>query len=168
MKTTAEIYQQLHTQFGEQLILRIEANNFEPYVVVAQEGLAEVASFLFSTEGLYFDFLSCLTAVDNGVEAATMEVIYHLFSIPYQHKLCMKTIVARSTQAEGTLPSVPSVSHIWRAANWHEREAYDLLGIEFIGHPDMRRILLPSDWEGHPLRKDYTHQEKYHGIRVAY
>ncbi|HAI76228.1 MAG TPA: NADH-quinone oxidoreductase subunit C, partial [Microscillaceae bacterium] len=123
---------------------------------------------LFSTEGLYFDFLSCLTAVDNGVEAATMEVIYHLFSIPYQHKLCIKTIVSRSTPTEGTLPSVPSVSHIWRTANWHEREAYDLLGIEFIGHPDMRRILLPSDWEGYPLRKDYTHQEKYHGIRVAY
>ena len=117
---------------------------------------------LHRTEGLYFDFLSCLTGLDNGPEAATMEVIYHLASVPYNYQLAVKVTVDREN------PEVDSVSDIWKSANWHEREAYDLLGIRFRNHPDLRRILLPADWEGFPLRKDYREQEKYHGIHVAY
>jgi NADH-quinone oxidoreductase subunit C len=65
-------------------------------------------------------------------------------------------------------PEVPSLSGIWKTADWHEREAYDFFGIQFTGHPNLTRILLPADWEGHPLRKDYVEQERYHGIKVKY
>ena len=65
-------------------------------------------------------------------------------------------------------PEVDSVVDFWRTAEWHEREAFDLIGVKFLGHPDLRRILLPADWEGHPLRKDYQHQEYYRGIKVEY
>jgi len=66
------------------------------------------------------------------------------------------------------LPTISTLSHIWRTANWHEREAFDLMGLWFESHPDLRRILLPADWQGHPLRKDYENMETYHGIKVAY
>jgi NADH-quinone oxidoreductase subunit C len=91
-----------------------------------------------------------------------MEVIYTLYSIPNHFTLHLRVVLDR------TLPSVSSVSSIWRTADWHEREAFDLLGIQFSGHSDLRRILLPEDWEGHPLRKDYVEQSKYHGIQVKY
>jgi NADH-quinone oxidoreductase subunit C len=91
-----------------------------------------------------------------------MEVIYNLYSIPYNHHLTVKVMLDRAE------PAVESLTAIWKTADWHEREAYDLLGIRFNNHPDLRRILLPEDWEGHPLRKDYEHQEYYRGIKVEY
>lgn len=121
-----------------------------------------VCTLLHTHESTYFDQLSCLTGLDNGAEAATMEVIYNLYSIPYDLHIMLKVQVNRDH------PEVDSVSDIWRTANWHEREAFDLLGIRFSNHPDLRRILLPRDWEGHPLRKDYEEQEYYHGIKVKY
>lgn len=124
--------------------------------------LKDVMMLLFNNEQLYFDMLSCITGIDNGPEQNTMEVVYNLYSIPFEHQLTVKVLLDRSH------PEVATVSDIWKTADWHEREAFDLLGIEFKGHPDLRRILLPEDWDGHPLRKDYTHQEKYHGITVAY
>ena len=111
--------------------------------------------------------LSCQTGIDNGPDAGTMEVVYNLYSIPYNHHFCLKVILPRNIAGE-PLPTVPTVSHIWRTADWHEREIFDLVGIQFSGHPDMRRILCVSDWIGHPLRKDYEAQEYYHGIRVAF
>ena len=122
----------------------------------------ELMRRLYGTEGLYFDMLSCITGVDNGPEAATMEVIYNLVSIPYEASLMVKVTIGRE------YPSIPTVSNIWRTADWLERETYDLLGIHFEGHPDLRRILLPADWQGYPLQKDYKEQEYYHGVRVAY
>ena len=94
-----------------------------------------------------------------------MEIAYNLYSIPYEHHLTLKIRFPRLGE-NGKLPAVPSVTSVWRTADWHEREAYDLMGIHFTGHPDMRRLFLPEDWQGHPLRKDYTEQERYHGITV--
>ena len=77
----------------------------------------------------------------------------------------LKVLVPRNT-GSSKLPTVPSIAHIWRTADWHEREAFDLVGIQFTGHPDLRRILLPTDWVGHPLRTDYQEEEQYHGIKT--
>ncbi len=140
----------------------------QPCILLQAQDLPEVAEYLHRQEGLYFDMLSCLTALDNGPEADTMEVIYHLYSIPYHHHLVLKVLLPRHTATQA-LPQIPSVSGIWRTANWHEREAFDLLGIDFTGHPDLRRILLPADWEGYPLRKDYNTKERYYrGMAIDY
>jgi NADH-quinone oxidoreductase subunit C len=160
-----EIKQLLILKFDEDI--QADEKNIQPFITVPTEKIAEVCQFLFEDERLYFDYLACITAIDNGPGLATMEVIYTLNSIPYGHDLTLKIIFPRNT-AEQPLPSVPTVSHIWRTADWHEREAYDLMGIHFENHSDLRRILLPEDWEGHPLRRDYSAQEKYHGITVRY
>lgn len=124
--------------------------------------LSQVARDLQSNPATYFDQLSCVTGVDNGVTANTFEVIYHLYSIPYNHSLALKVILPRNN------PVVPTLSDIWRSANWMERETFDMYGIIFEGHPDLRRILMPADWEGYPLRKDYQEQERYRDIQVKY
>ncbi|MFK7900829.1 MAG: NADH-quinone oxidoreductase subunit C [Cyclobacteriaceae bacterium] len=160
-----EIISKLSTQFGESVFTEVNTSNPQPFAVTTKEQLIDLCKFLHTTEGLYFDMLSCITGVDLGVEKAEMEVIYQLYSIPYNHHFTLKVIVERT---EKELPTIPSLTGIWKTANWHEREAYDLLGIRFENHPDLRRILLPNDWEGYPLRKDYEEQERYHGITVKY
>jgi len=129
---------------------------------IQKDHIVDVCNLLHTNEKTYFDSLSCLSGLDNGPEKNTMEVIYNLYSIPYDLHLMLKTELDRKN------PLIDSVTEIWRTADWHEREAYDLLGIQFKGHPDLRRILLPDDWEGHPLRKDYVEQEKYHDVKVKY
>lgn len=131
-------------------------------LIISAERIHEVCQLLHEHEKTYFDQLSCLTGLDNGLETNTMEVIYNLYSIPYDLHLMLKVELDREN------PELESVSDIWRTANWHERETYDLLGIRFLNHPDLRRILLPKDWEGHPLRKDYQEQAEYHGMTVVY
>jgi NADH-quinone oxidoreductase subunit C len=131
-------------------------------IVVPAVEIKKICEELHKNPSAYFDMLSCLTAIDNGVEVKTMEVIYNLYSIPFDHHLMLKVILPREN------PEIDSVSEIWRTANWHEREAFDMYGIKFNDHPDLRRILLPADWEGHPLRKDYQHQELYRDIKVKY
>jgi NADH-quinone oxidoreductase subunit C len=131
-------------------------------IVVHTGDVHEVCNVLYHHPELYFDMLSCVTGVDNGVEAGSMEVIYHLYSIPFHLSLALKVIVARDQTV------VPTVSDIWKTADWHEREIFDMYGITFTGHPDLRRILLPADWEGHPLKKDYKVQEYYRGVKVDY
>ena len=165
--TFQDIYSAITGHLGEDLVSEAVENVPQPFLVVPAGRLPELADFLFRDQRLYFDFLACISALDNGPEVGTMEVIYHLYSIPYDHKLVLKVVVARNKEGE-PLPEVPTLSHLWRTAYWHEREAYDLLGIRFTGHPDLRRILLPTDWEGYPLRRDYEAQELYHGIRVKY
>lgn len=162
-----EIVDLLAQNFGEEIIAGTTANTLQPSVTIAADDLLKVAQFLFDDERLFFDYLACITALDNGVESNTLEIIYNFTSIPYGHDLMLKVILPRN-QPNEELPAIHSLSAIWKTADWHEREAYDLVGINFINHPDLRRILLPADWEGHPLRKDYTAQEVYHGIRVNY
>ncbi len=132
------------------------------YIQVSAASLKNVCGILYQNPDLYFDSLSCLTALDNGKEAGTMEVIYNLYSIPFNHHLMLKVVLPREN------PEIESVVSIWRTANWHEREAFDMYGIQFKNHPDLRRILMPADWEGFPLRKDYQQQETYRDIKVAY
>ncbi len=165
--TFSELRVLLTSHFGDEIILRAEESALQPALVVPAERIAEVCGFLHEHEATYFDFLSCLTAIDNGPAKGIMEVIYHLYSIPYEHSLVLKITVPRNREGE-PLPEVPTISHIWRTADWHEREAYDLVGIRFRNHSDLRRILCAADWVGHPLRKDYRQQDTYHGIKVAY
>ncbi|HEY4655076.1 MAG TPA: NADH-quinone oxidoreductase subunit C [Cyclobacteriaceae bacterium] len=131
-------------------------------IIVSAEDIPAVCSLLQSDPSCYFDMLSCVTGLDNGLDAGTMEVVYNLYSIPFNAHLMIRTTVPRDN------PELPSVSGVYKTAEWHEREVFDLYGIRFTGHPDLRRILLPADWEGYPLRKDYKHQEYYRGVRVEY
>ncbi len=134
----------------------------QPFLQIDLEDLAGVCLFLSRTPGYYFDFLNCITCVDNGPEKGTMDLVYHISSLALEHAVILKVTVSREEGA------VPSLASLWRTADWHEREIFDLFGLKFRGHPDLRRILLPADWEGHPLRKDYREQEMYHGIKVKY
>lgn len=149
---------------GEDSILANNQDGIQPYLEIAADQLLKICKFLKTNENLYFDFLNCITAVDNGPEINTVEVWYHMSSLVMEHALVLKVTLERKKEGE----KIPSLAHIWRTADWHEREAFDLLGVYFEGHPDLRRILLPADWEGFPLRKDYIEQEKYHGINVKY
>lgn len=153
-------------KFGADIIIAESAGLMEILTVPVNQ-IHDICQFLKYDSRTYFDSLACLTALDNGPEVNTMEIVYNLYSIPYDFKIALKIVFDRSVNGE-ELPKVQSVSDIWHSANWDEREAFDLMGIEFVGHPDLRRILMPSDWQGHPLRKDYVEQEIYHGITVKY
>jgi len=118
-------------------------------VTVPREQVPRVAAFLRHDPELEFDFLDDLTATDHFPSEPRFAVVYHMLSIRHRHTVRLQTWTS------GTNPSVPSVVTVWPTANWHEREVFDLFGIRFDGHPEMTRILLPLDWEGHPLRKDY-------------
>ena len=121
----------------------------ETTVVVPREHLRGAAAFLNSDPGMRFTFLSDITAVDKFPIEPRFELNYHLLSLERRARLRLKVRVS------GQDAVVPSVVSVWPAANWHEREAFDLMGVRFEGHPDMTRILMPDDWEGYPLRKDY-------------
>ncbi|MEP5612517.1 MAG: NADH-quinone oxidoreductase subunit C [Cyclobacteriaceae bacterium] len=140
----------------------LDENATPQALLISKEHISQVCELLHSNDQTYFDQLSCLTALDNGEEVGTIEIIYNLYSIPYDLHLMMKVVLTRES------PAIDSVSHIWKTADWHEREAFDLLGVSFKNHPDLRRILLPADWQGYPLRKDYVEQEKYHDVVVKW
>jgi NADH-quinone oxidoreductase subunit C len=131
-------------------------------VKIHKDDLISVCEVLIHNAETYFDMLSCVTGIDNGVAANTMEVAYNLYSIPYNVHLMIKVILPREN------PELDSVMSIWKTANWHEREIFDMFGIHFNNHPDLRRILMPADWEGYPLKKDFKHQEYYRNIKVEY
>jgi NADH-quinone oxidoreductase subunit C len=148
-------------KFGSKVILGEDLNVTSNSIQIEPTLLLEVCQELTSNDQCYFDSLSSLTGIDNGPEINTMEVIYNLYSIPLEHHLMLKVVLDRIK------PKVSSVSDIWKTANWHERETYDLLGIVFSNHPNLRRLLMPADWEGHPLRKDYTEPERYRGMKTV-
>jgi NADH-quinone oxidoreductase subunit C len=165
--TIKDFKELLDERFGAEIVIPPVLPSEQNFLVIYKEKLLEVAEFLYSSEKCYFDSLSCITGVDNGPAAGTIDVVYNFYSIPYHHHLMLKVELRRNVEGEA-LPDVPSLAHIWRTADWLERETYDLVGINFTGHGDLRRILLPADWTGHPLRKDYSTPEKYHGIKVDY
>ena len=129
------------------------------YLSVAPEHWPAVAEYLKTDPQLRFESLMCLTGYDRWA-GQPLGVAYNLDSMEGSHKLEVRI----ETPRDGGV--IPSVAHVWRTADWHEREVYDLYGISFEGHPDLRRILLPEDWVGHPLRKDYETPADYRGIPV--
>jgi NADH-quinone oxidoreductase subunit C len=135
----------LTTCLGDKLTACTEACG-ELNVTLPAEHLLAAAQLLRDQEALSFSFLSDLTGIDCG--AGEFEVVYHLLSITHRSRVRLKVRIARGSE-------LPSVAGIWPTANWHEREAYDLLGIPFAGHPDLKRILTPEGFSGHPLRKEY-------------
>jgi NADH-quinone oxidoreductase subunit C len=173
--SAASLLESLKTQFGDR-IAAADVAAIDPWVEVAVSGLTEICRCLKEHPDHQFDMLHCITAVDychtDPKKAAKsewqphLEILYHLSSLSRKHRLVLKVKVPRWKDDQvGQLPEVPSVSGIWRTALWHEREVYDLSGVLFAGHPDLRRILCPEDWVGHPLRKDYEMPLEYHGIR---
>ena len=122
--------------------------------VIREFYLLETMRFLRSDPALAFDMLSDVCAVDYLPRVPRFEVVYHLYSVAKNHRLRVKVLV------DGTAPSVPSVVELWPSANWMEREVWDLYGIRFDGHPDLRRILLYEEFEGYPLRKDYPKERR--------
>ena len=132
--------------------------NTETHIQLAPDHWFEIATLLKSEPTLSFDSLQCQTGIDIGEN--TLEARYNLHSIEHNHYTEIRISVSMDK------PIIPSVEKIWRIADWFERETYDMLGIQFSDHRDLRRILLPDDWEGWPLRKNYEVQETYHGIAV--
>jgi NADH-quinone oxidoreductase subunit C len=155
-----DIYEILKNEFGENIIsLNDDGTTSEPFIIITPENLLDIMLFLRDDEKTNFDYLSCLSGVDNK---ETLGVVYHLFSMTKKHKITIKVELPKDN------PEVNTVERVWRTADWHEREAFDMYGIIFKGHHDLRRILNPYDWEGHPLRKDYKQPDEYHGIKVQY
>jgi NADH-quinone oxidoreductase subunit C len=154
--TTNEIHERLKARFGDD-VGPLSEPKIDPSCVVKKDRLVEVCRFLKTEPGLELDFLEDETAVD-WPKKNVLEVVYHLLSYKHRHAIVLKVELDRAA------PSVPSVEGVWKTANWFEREIWDLFGVTFPGHPDLRRIMLPDDWIGHPLRKDYQEAGGWHGM----
>ena len=151
-----KIAQRLTDQFGSAITASFPEDK-HPRVHTTAEHWRDMARYLRDEPDLAFDWLSCISAVDY-VTDDQLCAVYDLYATKHKHDFAVKVYVDRANA------TIPSVMDLWSAADWHEREAYDLMGIHFDGHSDLRRILLPEDWVGHPLRKDYQFPREYHGI----
>lgn len=156
MKPAIDPLAALQDAFDEDVIYRGETFRGEQTIYVAAPHIVEVATYLRDTPGLKYNYLSDITGVDyldydekRDPDDPRFGVCYHLYSMNYNRRLRLKVL-----WDEGDDP-VPSLVDVWPSANWEEREAYDMFGIRFNGHPDLRRILMPPEWEGYPQRKDY-------------
>ena len=151
-----QIHARLEATFGAEVVALEDA--VDPYTVVKDVNrFLEVMTFLKQDESCRFDFLRSVTGVD-WPDDGYIDSVYHLFSYTLNQAHVVKYRCMRA------VPEVPTVEGLWPTANWFEREQYDLLGIIYLGHSDLRRIMLPDDWEGFPLRKDYVEAEDYRGI----
>ncbi len=153
---TAAIFERIKGALGGEG-LEFTEDAPQPGVIVAPSRLRELCLFLRDDPELRCESLQCLTGTDFP-EDERLRTSYHVFSYGKRHLVAFHVDLPRDE------PRQPSVHDIWPAANWHERESWDLLGIVYEGHPDLRRILLPDDWEEHPLRKDYEEKSEYRGI----
>jgi NADH-quinone oxidoreductase subunit C len=174
--TSAEIISLLESQFGSAITGK-KLDSLDPFVTLHPAKVVEVSTFLRDDPRLKFEILNDISGVDYletdpkkvakaGFEPH-IEVVYHLSSFSFPgRRFAFKLILPRwKDNKPGELPEVPSVTSVWRTADWQEREVYDLIGVFFNGHPNLVRILLSDDWVGHPLRKDYEFPLEYHGIR---
>ena len=139
------------------------SDNGQPFLLVPPSDIVRVATLLRDDPALRFDSLCDLTGWDLLKYPATppstaITVAYYLHSLSLRHHLTLKVFAPRDAC------TVPSVSGVWPVANYFEREVYDLLGVVFAGHPNLKRIMMPDDWLGHPLRKDYIYPEAYNGV----
>ncbi|MFV0446427.1 MAG: NADH-quinone oxidoreductase subunit C [Planctomycetaceae bacterium] len=174
--TFTELHQKLLDRFGAAAITGQKSEAKDPWIEVAPSSLLEVMRTLKEDPAFDFKHLCDLTAVDyfepdaklaaKFPYEAHLAVVYHLHSLKLGHRLVVKVRLPRwKNDQPGQRPECPSVTGIWGIADWHERETFDMFGIDFVGHPNLLRILCPDDWEGHPLRKDYEMPLEYHGIR---
>ncbi len=147
--TATATVEKVRQKFPQAIVETVEFRD-EQTIVLKPEDLVTVCSYL--QKDLQYNFLSSVTAVDWPERLPRFDIVYHLLSIPNQ---CVLRLKVRVGQRREEHPAVPTVVGVWLSANWYEREVYDLFGITFSGHPDMRRILMPMDWTTHPLRKDY-------------
>jgi NADH-quinone oxidoreductase subunit C len=144
-----QIAEGLKTKFPDD-VLSIDEYRGQVSLLVKKYNILDICRYLHDTPEISMDHLRDLTAVDYlGKKDVRFEVVYHLYSIEHRNMLRLKAQVSEDDC------SIKSVVPVWQGADCHERECYDLFGVSFEGHPDLRRILLPEDWEGHPLRKDY-------------
>lgn len=155
--TPAEVCRRIEERFGGGCVESFQEKALDPYIVVQPAAIREICRFLKDDPALAFDCLSNMSGVDY-LKEGKIQVVLHLYSYRHRHQIVIKANVPRDN------PVLPSVESVWKAANWHEREIYDLLGVVFTDHPDLRRLLMPEDWVGHPLRKDFVEPEEYHGI----
>jgi NADH-quinone oxidoreductase subunit C len=153
---TKDTYNKLQAKFGDKIIELVEMEmGSDSFINVVPSAIKEIAIFLRDDKDTQFDYLSLLSGMDYK---DSLGVVYHLYSTLLKHKVVLKVKLNRKE------PIVPTIERVWKSANWHEREAFDMFGIVFDGHPDLERILCPDDWEGYPLRKDYVAPTQYHGI----
>ncbi len=153
------IHKLLANEFGDGVGNFVEQPT-EPHIEVDATAIAKVCSYLKENGDLNFEHLSNLTATDY-LEENRIRIIYHLHSYKHARWLTLKVAVDREN------PHVATLENVYPVANWLEREAYDLVGVNFDGHSDLRRILMPDDWVGHPLRKDFQEPSHYHGISTV-
>jgi NADH-quinone oxidoreductase subunit C len=154
--TASAVYERLKARCGEGVV-SVELDAKDPWILVAPGALVDVCAQARDDAELRCEALSNLTGVDYKAQG-WIEVVYHLYSYTHRHYVILKVRTPRDAA------ELPSVEGVWKAANWLEREVYDLLGVTFTGHSDLRRLLMPEDWIGHPLRKDFVEPEEYHGI----
>jgi NADH-quinone oxidoreductase subunit C len=132
----------------------------DSWLIIPVEKWRQACQLIRDDSELAFDYLRSLSGVDRP-DDQKIDIVIHLLSYKHRHTLVMKTILDREN------PQIDSLAEIWPAANWYEREVFDLFGVEVNNHPDLRRLLMPSDWVGHPLRKDYQAPESYNGIPTS-
>jgi len=154
--TPQEIAAVLAEKFGSR-ILESKPDALNPWSAIEPDAILEVSQFLRGEESLSMDHLELLGGVDYKDR---IEVVYILYSLKHHHRYTLKCRLSRET------PMVHTVESVWAVANWHERETFDMFGVVFEGHSDLRRILCPDDWEGYPLRKDYRAPKIYREMPV--
>jgi NADH-quinone oxidoreductase subunit C len=158
--TPSEVFERLTARFGAEAVFDFHADpkkDKDPWFQCAPMQIVSIATFLRDEPDLAFDYMECMTGTD-WPEKKQIHVTVHLYSYVHKHRVVIKMLLPREA------PSCPTLSGVWPVANWQERECFDLLGVTFEGHPDLRRILLPDDWIGYPLRKDFKEGNDYHGI----